>query len=240
MHLLNLADKCLSSQHANHWFKQPIVQIWFLTIWWVFMTLHILHGLQPSTQSRWFVLISLPSSQLYEALMFMICCSGCPLVTSVYWQCLGVWTNLKDRLFFSLDFSNENPDLLLLFTIHLKMQLLLLTPSFFSLLLCPLFFLDDLLASWFPHPSPLVLALALPTLGHLSWARRETPGLQASVSPCNRLFVAPSKQVSDQQKSIKAWWAFLSQLGSGHWAALLAAPRALCVAAVRWHRSPQD
>lgn len=68
----------------------------------------------------------------------------------------------------------------------------------------------------------------------------EPPGLQAPVSPCNRLFVAPSKQVSDQQKSIKAWWAFLSQLGSGHWAALLAAPRALCVAAVRWHRSPQD
>ena len=69
---------------------------------------------------------------------------------------------------------------------------------------------------------------------------REPLGLQAPVSPCNRLFVAPSKQVSDQQKSIKAWWAFLSQLGSGHWAALRAAPRALCVAAVRWHRSPQD
>lgn len=59
-------------------------------------------------------------------------------------------------------------------------------------------------------------------------------------SPRNRLFVAPSKQVSDQQKSIKAWWAFLSQLGPGQWAALLAAPRALCVAAVRWHRSSQD
>ncbi|XP_044067024.1 uncharacterized protein LOC122883029 isoform X1 [Siniperca chuatsi] len=44
----------------------------------------------------------------------------------------------------------------------------------------------------------------------------EPLGLQAPVSPCNRLFVAPSKQVSDQQKSIKAWWAFLSQLGSGH------------------------
>ncbi|CAB1452968.1 unnamed protein product [Pleuronectes platessa] len=44
----------------------------------------------------------------------------------------------------------------------------------------------------------------------------EPPGLQAPVSPCNRLFVAPSKQVSDQQKSIKAWWAFLSLLGSGH------------------------
>lgn len=68
----------------------------------------------------------------------------------------------------------------------------------------------------------------------------EPLGLQAPVSPCNRLFVASSKQVLDQQKSIKAWWAFLSQLGSGHWAALRAAPRALCVAAVRWHRSPQD
>lgn len=68
----------------------------------------------------------------------------------------------------------------------------------------------------------------------------EPLGLQAPVSPCNRLFVAPSKQVSDQQKSIKAWWAFLSQLGPGHWAALHAAPGTLCVAAVRWHRSPQD
>lgn len=35
----------------------------------------------------------------------------------------------------------------------------------------------------------------------------EPLGLQAPVSPCNCLFVAPSKQVSDQQKSIKAWWA---------------------------------
>lgn len=56
----------------------------------------------------------------------------------------------------------------------------------------------------------------------------EPPGLRAPVSSCNRLFVAPSKQVLDQQKSIKAWWAFLSQLGSGHWAALLATLRALC------------
>ncbi|KAA8590960.1 hypothetical protein FQN60_001903, partial [Etheostoma spectabile] len=33
--------------------------------------------------------------------------------------------------------------------------------------------LGDLLASWLSHPSPL--ALALPTLGHLSWARRGAP-----------------------------------------------------------------
>lgn len=84
-----------------------------------------------------------------------------------------------------------------------------------------------------------------PSWPYLPWVIYHGPGgeplgLQAPVSPCNRLFVAPSKQVSDQQKSIKAWWAFLSQLGSGHWAALCAAPRALCVAAVRWHRSPQD
>lgn len=112
-----------------------------------------------------------------------------------------------------------------------------------------------LLVFFFPSLSTLpgrVTSLPLSSLTPLLWPwpcppwviyhgpEGEPPGLQAPVSPCNRLFVAPSKQVSDQQKSIKAWWAFLSQLGSGHWAALLAAPSALCVAAVRWHRSSQD
>lgn len=42
----------------------------------------------------------------------------------------------------------------------------------------------DLLASWLSHPSPLALALALPTLGHLSWARRGAPG---PAGPCQPL-----------------------------------------------------
>lgn len=44
--------------------------------------------------------------------------------------------------------------------------------------------LGDLLASWLSHPSPLALALALPTLGHLSWARRGAPG---PAGPCQPL-----------------------------------------------------
>lgn len=74
----------------------------------------------------------------------------------------------------------------------------------------------DLLASWLSHPSPLALAWPCPPWVIYHGPGGEPLGLQAPVSPCNRLFVAPSKQVSDQQKSIKAWWAFLSQLGSGH------------------------
>jgi len=44
-----------------------------------------------------------------------------------------------------------------------------------SLSLHPPSSFDDLLVSQFPHSSPLVLVLALPTLGHLSWARRGAP-----------------------------------------------------------------
>lgn len=119
-----------------------------------------------------------------------------------------------------------------------------------SILGIPFFFLSPLLSTLPRWVTSLPLSSLTPLLWPWPWPCPpwviyhgpgvEPPGLQAPVSPCNRLFVAPSKQVSDQQKSIKAWWAFLSQLGSGHWAALLAAPRALCVAAVRWHRSPQD
>lgn len=122
---------------------------------------------------------------------------------------------------------------------HLYCLLVCISPFSSSLLLCPPSVcwmtslpLGSLTLLLWPWPCPPWVIYHGPG--------GEPPGLQAPVSLCNRLFVAPSKQVSDQQKSIKAWWAFLNQLGSGHWAALLAAPRALCVAAVRWHRSPQD
>lgn len=42
------------------------------------------------------------------------------------------------------------------------------------------------------------------------------------------------KQVSDQQKSIKGWWAFHKQLAAGHWLHCSDSLDPLCVAGVPW------
>lgn len=56
--------------------------------------------------------------------------------------------------------------------------------------------LSDPLASRLSHPSPLALALALPTLGHLSWTGRGAPG---PAGPCQPL---QSPLCGSQQTSV--------------------------------------
>lgn len=59
-------------------------------------------------------------------------------------------------------------------------------------------------------------------------------GLRAAVRCSHRPFVPARKQVSDQQKSIKGWWAFHKQLAAGHWLHCSDSLDPLCVAGVPW------
>lgn len=215
---------CLSFVYLNTLLFSPLISTSFLSL----IILDFVLSLPPLFP--WPVLPLTSKPREYGTRSVLLPCSLCTL-----WSLNLLSVAGKDRSkeeAFIKHFSSPN--------FHIPFFLLYNTAPL-SLSLCP-----PSLAGWPPCLSPLAPTLLWPwpwpcppwVIYHGPGG--EPPGLQAPVSPCNRLFVAPSKQVSDQQKSIKAWWAFLSQLGSGHWAALLAAPRALCVAAVRWHRSPQD
>lgn len=70
--------------------------------------------------------------------------------------------------------------------------------------------------------------------GHSSQGRSGARGLRAAVRCSHRPFVPARKQVSDQQKSIKGWWAFHKQLAAGHWLHCSDSLDPLCVAGVPW------